>query len=70
MALCVMGGAFKHKIMVMREVSEVLESMKGMNELVEVAGMVQEARKIRAKTPESMVIGLEARAMVQVDDML
>jgi hypothetical protein len=56
LALTILGGAFKPKILVMRDLSEVLSSLKGMNELVEVSEVVREARRMRGRTPESMII--------------
>ena len=57
LALAILGGAFKPKLLVMRDLSEVLSSLKGMNELVEVSDVIREARGLRARTPESMIIG-------------
>ena len=56
LALAILGGAFKPKLLVMRDLSELLSSLKGMNELVEVSEVIRDARKYRDKTPESMII--------------
>jgi hypothetical protein len=57
LALSILGGAFKPKLLVMHELSDLLSSLKGMNELVDVTSIIKDARKTRLKTPESMIIG-------------
>jgi Rab-GTPase-TBC domain len=70
LAVTILGGSFKPKLMMLHELSDLLASLKSMNELVDVSELIREARRVRAKTPESMIIAEFNRSVEPIDQQL